>query len=221
VVRPGRASALGGVVVYGGSGSCGVGGDVVLGDLSDERMTDKDVVDQFLASSVDSAESLLGRDAGGEVPKPLRVTFVGAVKAGGADLRAGRPVDDLSSGGLHLVVEVAGSWPGRRGLLSCRCRSMSASSMVAGMNPNSAVSSRTLFISNIAATSSSRTHRPSGTGELPEGGYVRQRRGTGYQVVRVGRVYQDLLVVAATTPLPRPCPSLTDHGGALPWRSGR
>jgi hypothetical protein len=122
-------------------------------------------------------------------------------------------------GGLHLVVEVAGSWPGRRGLLSCRCRSMSASSMVAGMNPNSAVSSRSLFISNIAATSSSRTHRPSGTGELPEGGYVRQRRGTGYQVVRVGRVYQDLLVVVATTPLPRP--SLTDHGGALPWRSGR
>jgi hypothetical protein len=170
VVRPGRASALGGVVVYGGSGSCGVGGDVVLGDLSDERMTDKDVVDQFLASSVDSAESLLGRDAGGEVPKPLRVTFVGAVKAGGADLRAGRPVDDLSSGGLHLVVEVAASWPGRRGLVSCRCRSMSASSMVAGMNPNSAVSSRSLFISNIAAaTSSPRTHRPSGTGELPEG----------------------------------------------------
>jgi hypothetical protein len=32
-----------------------------LGDLSDERMTDEDVVDQFLASSVDSAESLLGR----------------------------------------------------------------------------------------------------------------------------------------------------------------
>jgi len=54
---------LGGVVVYGGSGSCGVGGDVVLGDLSDERMTDEDVVDQFLAAPVDSAESLLGGDA--------------------------------------------------------------------------------------------------------------------------------------------------------------
>jgi hypothetical protein len=107
MVRLGRASALGGVVVYGGSGSCGVGGDVVLGDLSDERMTDEDVVDQFLASSVDSAESLLGRDAGGEVPKPLRVTLVGAVKASCADLRAGRPVEDLSSGRLHLIVEVA------------------------------------------------------------------------------------------------------------------
>ena len=45
MVRSGRASALGGVVVYGGSGSCGVGGDVVLGDLSDKRMTDEDVVD--------------------------------------------------------------------------------------------------------------------------------------------------------------------------------
>src|SRR6478672_13442650 len=90
-----------------GGGSGGVGGDVVLHDLSDERMADEDVVDQFPASAVDSAESLLGRDAGGEVPKPLRVTFVGAVKASGADLRAGRPVDDLSRGRLHLIVEVA------------------------------------------------------------------------------------------------------------------
>ena len=104
MVRPGRASALGGVVVYGGSGSRGVGGDVVLGDLSDKHMTDEDVVDQFLASSVDSAESLLGRDARGEVPKPLRVTVVGAVKASGADLRAGRPVDDLSGGPLPRPV---------------------------------------------------------------------------------------------------------------------
>jgi hypothetical protein len=61
----------------------------------------------ILAAPVDSAESLLGRNTPGEVPKPLRVTVVGAVKPGGADLRAGRPVDDLSSGGLHLVVEVA------------------------------------------------------------------------------------------------------------------
>ena len=78
---------------------------MVLGDLSDERtdedderMTDEDVVDQLLASSVDSAKSLRGRDARGEVPQPLRVTVVGVVKAGGTNLRAGRPVDDLSSG---------------------------------------------------------------------------------------------------------------------------
>ena len=45
VIRPGRASALGGVVVDGGRGSGGVGGDVVLGDLSDQRLTDEDVVD--------------------------------------------------------------------------------------------------------------------------------------------------------------------------------
>ena len=43
--------------------ACRVGSEVVLGDLPDERMTDEDVVDQFLASSVDSAESLLGGDA--------------------------------------------------------------------------------------------------------------------------------------------------------------
>ena len=86
MVRPGRASALGGVVVYGGSGSRGVGGDVVLGDLSDKHMTDEDVVDQFLASSVDSAESLLGRDAWGQIPQPLPVAVVGLVEAAGADL---------------------------------------------------------------------------------------------------------------------------------------
>ena len=92
MVRPGRASPLGGVVVYGGRRSGRVGSDVVSGDLPDERMTDKDVVDQFLAAPVDSAESLLGGYARGEVPKRLRVTFVGVVKAaGGGDLRAGRP----------------------------------------------------------------------------------------------------------------------------------
>src|SRR6478672_438371 len=86
-----------------GGGSGGVGGDVVLGDLSDERMADEDVVDQFLSSAVDSAESLLGRDARGEVPKPLHVTVVGAVKAGRADLGARRPVEDLRRGRLHLI----------------------------------------------------------------------------------------------------------------------
>ena len=91
MVRRGRASPLGGVVVYRGRGSCGVGGDVVLGDLSDQRLTDEDVVDQFLSSPVDSGESLLGRDARREVPKPLRVTFVGAVKASCADATSKRP----------------------------------------------------------------------------------------------------------------------------------
>jgi hypothetical protein len=86
--------------------SCGVAGDVVLVDLSDERMTDEDVVNQFLAAPVDSAESLLGRNPRGEVPKPLRVTVVGAVEAAGINLRAGWSVEDLRGGRLHLVVEV-------------------------------------------------------------------------------------------------------------------
>ena len=107
MVRSGRASALVGVLVDGWGGSCGVGGDVVLVDLSDEGMADEDVVDQFLATSVYSAESLFGGDARGEVPKSLRVTVVGAVKASGADLRAGWSVEDLRGGGLHLIVEVA------------------------------------------------------------------------------------------------------------------
>ena len=98
---------MGGVVVYGGSGSGGVGSDVVLSDLSDERRTDEDVVNQFLASPIDAAEALLGRDAWGQIPQPLRVTFVGAAKPGGTDLGAGWSVEDLRGGGLDLVVEVA------------------------------------------------------------------------------------------------------------------
>ena len=50
MVRPGRASPLGGVVVYGGRRSGRVGSDVVAGDLSDEGMADEDVVDQFMAA---------------------------------------------------------------------------------------------------------------------------------------------------------------------------
>jgi hypothetical protein len=42
---------------------------------------------------------------------------------------------------------------------------------------------------------------------------VRQRRRTGHQVVGVGRVYQHLRVLVATTPLRRPRPSLTGHDG--------
>ena len=44
-----------------------------------------------------------------------------------------------------------------------------STAVVAGMNPNSAVSSHSLFISIIVATCSSPTHRPSNTGEPPEG----------------------------------------------------
>jgi hypothetical protein len=40
-------------------------------------------------------------------------------------------------------------------------------------------------------------------------------RCAGNQVVGVGRVYQDLLVLVAATPLPRPRPSFTGHDGGL------
>ena len=59
--------------------------------------------DQFLVSSADSAESLLGREARGKFPKPLRVTLVGAIKLGGADLRAGWSAADLSVVGFPTV----------------------------------------------------------------------------------------------------------------------
>jgi hypothetical protein len=91
--------------------------------------------------------------------------------------------------------------------------------------PNSAVSSRSLFISNVVATCSPRTHRASNTappipGSHLKGRDVGQRRRAGHQVVRVGRVYQDLLVLVAATPLPRPVHAVTRppeqvvcHGG--------
>jgi hypothetical protein len=69
VIRPGRASPLVGVVIYGRSGPGGVRDDVVLSDLPDERLAGEEVVDQFLAAPVDAAESLFvfGGDARGEV----------------------------------------------------------------------------------------------------------------------------------------------------------
>src|SRR6478752_8907574 len=63
-----------------------------------------------------------------------------------------------------------------------------------------------------------------GTASLPPGrvpgGYPEEpaapTRCAGHQVVGVGRVYQDLLVVVAATPLPCPRPSFTgDDGGLL------
>ena len=46
-------------------------------------------------------------------------------------------------------------------------------------------------------------------GSHQKGRDVRKRRRTGHQVVRVGRVYQDLLVLVAATPLPRPVHAVT------------
>ena len=57
-----------------------------MGDLSDERMTDEDVVDQFFASPIDAAEALDFGDSWGQIPQPLPVTVVGLVEAAGADL---------------------------------------------------------------------------------------------------------------------------------------
>ena len=44
---------------------------------------------------------------------------------------------------------------------------------------------------------------------------VRQRRRAGHQVVGAGCVYQELLVLVATTPLPCPRPSFTGNDGGL------
>ena len=57
-----------------------------MGDRSDERMTDEDVVDQFFASPIDAAEALGFGDAWGQIPQPLPVTVVGLVEDAGADL---------------------------------------------------------------------------------------------------------------------------------------
>ena len=80
MIRSGRASALGWVVIDGGRRSGRVGGDVVLSDLSDQRVADKDVVDQFIASPIFAAEALGFGDAWGQIPQPLPVTVVGWLK---------------------------------------------------------------------------------------------------------------------------------------------
>ena len=86
VIRSGCSAPVSGVVIDRGRRSGGVGGDVVLSDLSDQRVADEDVVDQFLASPIDAAEALGFGDAWGQIPQPLSVAVVGLVEAAGADL---------------------------------------------------------------------------------------------------------------------------------------
>jgi hypothetical protein len=61
VIGSGRAAAFGRVVIDGGGRPGrvgGVGGDVVLSDLSDQGVADEDVIDEFFAPAVDAAEAL-------------------------------------------------------------------------------------------------------------------------------------------------------------------
>ena len=69
MIRSWCSAPLSGVVVDGGRRSCGVGGDVVLSDLSDQGVADEDVVDQFGASSIFAAEALGFGDAWGQIPR--------------------------------------------------------------------------------------------------------------------------------------------------------
>jgi hypothetical protein len=70
-------------------------------------MTVKDVVDQFLAAPVDSAESLLGGMRGARCQSRCASPLSGWSKPPVVAIsEPGGPVDELSSGGLHLVVEV-------------------------------------------------------------------------------------------------------------------
>ena len=70
MIRSGCSAPLGGVVVDGGGRSGGVGGDVVLSDLSDQGVADEDVVDQFIAPPIFAAEALGFGDAWGQIPQP-------------------------------------------------------------------------------------------------------------------------------------------------------
>lgn len=53
------------------------------------------------------AEALQRRDALGETPEPLPIALVVLVVVGGADLGAGRRLEDLGGRGGQFVVEVA------------------------------------------------------------------------------------------------------------------
>src|SRR5204862_7384317 len=84
--------------------------------------------------------------------------------------------------------------------------------------PISAANSRSLSVSIVTPTQAT-ARVPGG---YPEGRHIPRRGRAGNQMVRVGRVHQDLLVLIATAPLPRPVQSVTRppeqvvcHGGLV------
>jgi hypothetical protein len=77
VIRSGCSAPLSGVVIDRGRRPGRVGGDVVLSDLSDQRVAHEDVVDQFLASPIDAAEALGFGDAWGQIHSRCRSPWSG------------------------------------------------------------------------------------------------------------------------------------------------
>ena len=80
MIRSGCSAPLSGVVVDGGRRSGGVGGDVVLSDLSDQGVADEEVVDQFLASPIFAAEALGFGDAWARFHSRCRSPWSGWLK---------------------------------------------------------------------------------------------------------------------------------------------
>ena len=75
-------------------------------DQADQGVADQDVIDQLAAALELAGEPLRLGDPGGEVPQPLPVALVGLIEPACADLRSGRPVEDLGGRRLRAVVEV-------------------------------------------------------------------------------------------------------------------
>ncbi len=69
-------------------------------------MRNQQVVDEFTTSPVDTREALALWDQQSQVPQPLPVALVRLVEPTRANLRAGRAVQELRSGGLRLIVEI-------------------------------------------------------------------------------------------------------------------
>ena len=83
-----------------------VGCHRTVGNLIDQCTADKDVVDQFTAAAVNTREMLILGDAGGEVPQALTIATVRLGVPTGADLRSGRPLQQLGGRSIDRVIEI-------------------------------------------------------------------------------------------------------------------
>lgn len=90
------------VRMLGDGGKVGIyGRDVpVSDDLDDDRVADKQVIDQLTLAAEDAGVALRAGYARSEVPQPLAITGVRLVEAAGPDLRSDK--QDLRRGGRRF-----------------------------------------------------------------------------------------------------------------------
>lgn len=91
--RGGVGAGVGVVIDRSGWRSSGSArGDLSVGHVVGDQVTDEDVIDELGVAAVDAGVAIVGGlDARVEIPQPGPVTLIGLVVAAGADLGAGGP----------------------------------------------------------------------------------------------------------------------------------